>query len=65
MAIDDIISTTEKPRRDKGSRRSASRALAFGMLALVAGVSVAAMLARVPLLKVAVTNGASSTSAKR
>ena len=44
MAIDDIISTTEKPRRDKGSRRSASRALAFGMLALVAGVSVAAML---------------------
>ena len=44
MAIDDIISTTEKPRRDKGSRRSASRALVFGVIALVAGVSVAAML---------------------
>ena len=44
MAIDDIISTSNKNRRDSGSRRSASRALAFGAVALVAGVSVAAML---------------------
>jgi pilus assembly protein CpaB len=44
VAIDDIISTTEKPRREGGSRRSASRALVFGAIALVAGISVAAML---------------------
>lgn len=44
MAIDDIISTSNKNRRDNGSRRSASRALAFGAFALVAGVFVAVML---------------------
>ncbi|HEX3694217.1 MAG TPA: Flp pilus assembly protein CpaB [Polyangia bacterium] len=44
MAIDDIISTNSKSRREAGSQRSASRALGFGVFALVAGISVAALL---------------------
>ena len=44
MAIDDIISTTAKNRREPGSNRSASRALGFGVFALIAGISVAALL---------------------
>lgn len=44
MAIDDIISTNPKSRREApGSRRSAARAIAAGAIALVAGV-VAVML---------------------
>jgi pilus assembly protein CpaB len=45
LAIDDIISTSPKNRRDGGgSRRSASRALAFGAIAVVAGIAVAGLL---------------------
>lgn len=44
MGIDEIISTSPKARREAGSRRSASRAVAFTVVALVAGVSVATML---------------------
>jgi pilus assembly protein CpaB len=41
LAIDEIISTSPKK---SGSRRSASRAMTFTVIALVAGVSVAAVL---------------------
>jgi len=41
LAIDEIISTSPKK---SGSRRSASRAMTFTIIALVAGVSVAAVL---------------------
>jgi pilus assembly protein CpaB len=44
VAIDEIISTSPKPRREGGSRRSASRAVTFTVIALVAGVSVATIL---------------------
>jgi pilus assembly protein CpaB len=43
LAIDEIISTSPKKSRE-GSRRSASRAVTFTVIALVAGVSVAAIL---------------------
>jgi pilus assembly protein CpaB len=43
VGLDEVISTNPKPRRG-GSRRSASRAVAFTLIALVAGVSVATML---------------------
>lgn len=42
MGIDEIISTSPKPRREGGSRRSASRAWVFTIIALIAGVGVAA-----------------------
>jgi pilus assembly protein CpaB len=44
LAIDEIISTSPKKSRDGGSRKSGARALTFTMIALVAGVSVAAIL---------------------
>jgi pilus assembly protein CpaB len=43
VAIDEIISTSPK-NRPSGSRRSASRAVTFTVIALVAGVSVATIL---------------------
>jgi pilus assembly protein CpaB len=45
LAIDDIISTNPKSRREgPSSRRSASRAIAAGAVALIAGVLAVAML---------------------
>jgi pilus assembly protein CpaB len=44
VAIDDIISTAPKSRRDGGSRRSASRAIMFWTVALIAGAAAALML---------------------
>jgi pilus assembly protein CpaB len=44
VAIDDIISATPKSPRPGGSRRSASRAIVFWTLALMAGASSAVML---------------------
>jgi pilus assembly protein CpaB len=44
LAIDDIISTTPRSRREGGSRRSAARAIGFGVLALAAGLAAAVML---------------------
>jgi pilus assembly protein CpaB len=44
VAIDDIISTNPKSPRGSGSRRSASRAIVFWTLALMAGASSAVLL---------------------
>jgi pilus assembly protein CpaB len=44
VAIDEIISTSPKKSPSGGSRRSGARAMTFTMIALVAGVSVAAIL---------------------
>ena len=44
MAIDDIISGGQRNKRDGGSRRSASRAIVFLTLAIVAGGSSAGLL---------------------
>ena len=44
MAIDDIISTGQRARRDGGSRRSASTAIVFWTFAIVAGLGSAVLL---------------------
>jgi pilus assembly protein CpaB len=44
LAIDEIISTSPKKSRDGGSRKSGARAMTFTVIALVAGVAVAAIL---------------------
>ena len=44
MAIDDIISGGQRNKRDGGSRKSASRAIVFWSLALIAGASSAGLL---------------------
>lgn len=44
MGLDEMISPNPKPRRPAGSRRSASRAIVFTVIALGAGVAVATTL---------------------
>jgi pilus assembly protein CpaB len=44
LAIDDIITTGQKNRREGGSRRSASRAILFWTMAIIAGSVTAVML---------------------
>ena len=44
MGLDDMISPNPKPRRPAGSRRSASRAVVFTVIAVAAGVGVATTL---------------------